>query len=784
MVETTETSHSDVADVLVLKPSVLEMENLQEYLFNVAPKQLWDTAGVFKIVPPDEWVLGNMQKQTPELTRVLTRGNELQVKQLQVRQDGSVPLEDYEIFVFEEADVDKNGAEALASQFGVGAPENTEVEYWEALTQPQASVMWREEKYTAKEVDECKLNACGVGQIVEGAALLNDWKSTNVWNSVPDLQLEYVHRGAPKQWYVIDRQDNARFSEFVLKKIPNIEERDKTTDCFGGSLFMIWPETLVKENIRFKKFVQREGELVGIVPDTFFSGFTYGFNVTERTHSHLDHSVRDTGVPPLPEGQEDKSFNFHTELNNDSAHRGGEEADNDANTPAKDIILSVSAVKQSNKTPIGGNTFLNINDSISGLSTPFLSKMMEGSNGFETTLDDSSSSLRKKMFSPKLPNFDSNLTTAEDKKVLHTSFMANGTLNSDTPIMQKGMSNNTSSNTVNNYNGSNTSVNPTSLHSSNVPSAVLEDNDDNMLGFTLQSMADSDLTSSKLNLPPLLSPINDSAAFNQSDPPTGPDLMDNQNMVGGNGYNNYTPNMPPGSTHNMKGCKSITKDSFPNSFLYRSSPLTNECAPVVPNLSSLGKTGMSPTAMLFSLSREDSKSPITFPNEYKSLQYSTNDNSSSSRFMYSLNSGSEIEPMATELYPLPSLTVGGYPPIYSSLRGKPNFEANIRPEYHHSGGISKPRITTMPVMLQKAMVSNSPSKFSPEEIIISPQGKTYICVDCKRTFSSGHHLTRHKKSVHSFEKPHSCPKCGKKFKRRDHVLQHLNKKIPCTQEGG
>ena len=77
------------------------------------------------------------------------------------------------------------------------------------------------------------------------------------------------------------------------------------------------------------------------------------------------------------------------------------------------------------------------------------------------------------------------------------------------------------------------------------------------------------------------------------------------------------------------------------------------------------------------------------------------------------------------------------------------------------------------------VMHNQPSKFTSEEVVVSKFGKVYVCQECKRQFSSGHHLTRHKKSVHSGEKPYSCPKCGKRFKRRDHVLQHLNKKIPC-----
>lgn len=74
----------------------------------------------------------------------------------------------------------------------------------------------------------------------------------------------------------------------------------------------------------------------------------------------------------------------------------------------------------------------------------------------------------------------------------------------------------------------------------------------------------------------------------------------------------------------------------------------------------------------------------------------------------------------------------------------------------------------------------SHKNFTTEEIIKTRKGsKLFKCQICKRIFSSGHHLTRHKKCVHSNVKPYACPRCDKRFKRKDHVMQHLQKKQAC-----
>lgn len=57
----------------------------------------------------------------------------------------------------------------------------------------------------------------------------------------------------------------------------------------------------------------------------------------------------------------------------------------------------------------------------------------------------------------------------------------------------------------------------------------------------------------------------------------------------------------------------------------------------------------------------------------------------------------------------------------------------------------------------------------------------YHCDRCDQTYHTQHHLLRHQKSVHSKTKPYCCPRCFKGFKRRDHVTQHLRRKIPCKE---
>lgn len=328
---------------------------------------------------------------------------------------------------------------------------------------------------------------------------------------------------------------------------------------------------------------------------------------------------------------------------------------------------------------------------------------------------------------------------------------------------------------------------PLEFLSSTAPSQIMgTDNDDNMLALSLTSLANSRPSSPKLPLPMVNSPIDPNSKGQLS---MGIDHgYPNINQLGNNVY---APNP-------------IYSSNIPSRY-GQSSPI-----PSSPNASNLPfmKRMKSSNIVTLNISRESSRSPVSL----KNLNNSTAGNQSSSSFSGKLASSSSGMPLSAgnmttlnSTIPMPAAPnfdtsnnthlTSLEPPlkktafdrkllnIAPNLSGRPSGESS-----NYSGELSgdiidsniKPiRETGRP----RKDGSGHQSKFSAEEIIVSDKGKTYVCKECKRQFSSGHHLTRHKKSVHSGEKPHSCPKCGKRFKRRDHVLQHLNKKIPCTPDG-
>lgn len=51
--------------------------------------------------------------------------------------------------------------------------------------------------------------------------------------------------------------------------------------------------------------------------------------------------------------------------------------------------------------------------------------------------------------------------------------------------------------------------------------------------------------------------------------------------------------------------------------------------------------------------------------------------------------------------------------------------------------------------------------------------KIFLCSYCSRRFKRQEHLTRHFRSLHTFEKPYDCLICHKKFSRLDNLNQHL-----------
>ncbi len=115
--------------------------------------------------------------------------------------------------------------------------------------------------------------------------------------------INYVHFGAPKQWYCIPPDQMSRFesvakSKFIFKGVEfNITHMrtigyfpDSSRDCpefMRHKAFVLSPKLLEKEQVFPRQAIQHAGEFMITFPYGYHAGFNYGFNAAEAVNFAL-----------------------------------------------------------------------------------------------------------------------------------------------------------------------------------------------------------------------------------------------------------------------------------------------------------------------------------------------------------------------------------------------------------------------------------------------------------------------------------------------------------------
>ncbi|KAI4132397.1 MAG: hypothetical protein LQ338_000745 [Usnochroma carphineum] len=137
-----------------------------------------------------------------------------------------------------------------------------------------------------------------LGQAVPGVntayLYLGMWKASFAWHleDVDLYSINYIHFGAPKQWYSISQEDARRFEAAMRSVWPTDA---KSCDQFlRHKTYLISPQLLQSQfNIKVNRLVHHEKEFVITFPYGYHSGYNLGYNCAESvnfaTESWLDY---------------------------------------------------------------------------------------------------------------------------------------------------------------------------------------------------------------------------------------------------------------------------------------------------------------------------------------------------------------------------------------------------------------------------------------------------------------------------------------------------------------
>lgn len=113
------------------------------------------------------------------------------------------------------------------------------------------------------------------------------WRASFAWH-VEDMDLHsinYIHFGAPKQWYAIRQADRQRFESIMAAAFP--ADARKCSQFLRHKSFLVSPSFLQSQGIRPLKLVQHAHEFVITYPYGYHAGYNLGFNCAESVNFAL-----------------------------------------------------------------------------------------------------------------------------------------------------------------------------------------------------------------------------------------------------------------------------------------------------------------------------------------------------------------------------------------------------------------------------------------------------------------------------------------------------------------
>ncbi|KAK9455902.1 JmjC domain, hydroxylase-domain-containing protein [Dipodascopsis uninucleata] len=110
------------------------------------------------------------------------------------------------------------------------------------------------------------------------------WKSTFSWH-LEDMDLysiNYLHFGAPKNWYSISQEDSQKFFSIMKNEWPN--DYKKCREFLRHKTYLVSPSYLANHGIKVNRLVHNQGEFVITFPYGYHSGFNFGYNCAESVN--------------------------------------------------------------------------------------------------------------------------------------------------------------------------------------------------------------------------------------------------------------------------------------------------------------------------------------------------------------------------------------------------------------------------------------------------------------------------------------------------------------------